>query len=205
MRRKGTVGVALGVLLTIGLLPFADGELSGIAGASHVRPNVVVVMTDDQTVESMRAMPQSRALLGDRGTTFANSFVNFPLCCPSRATLFTGQYAHNHGVVSGFGFEDLDPSNTLPLWLRDAGYTTAHVGKYLNGYGHKDPNLVPPGWSEWYGIVPPDQAVYEYDVNENGDLVHYGSAPEDFKGDVITGKAVDFISRRAPAPGPLLL
>ena len=205
MRRIGTVGIALVVLLTIGLLPLADDELSGVAGASHLRPNVVVVMTDDQTVESMRAMPQTRALLGDRGTTFANSFVNFPLCCPSRSTLLTGQYAHNHGVLTGKGFEDLDSSNTLPLWLADAGYATAHVGKYVNGYGQRDPDLVPAGWSEWYGILPEDQAVYEYELNENGGLVHYGSAPEDFKGDVLTAKAVDFISRRAPAPEPFFL
>jgi N-acetylglucosamine-6-sulfatase len=166
------------------------------------------VMTDDQTVEDMRVMSQTKALLGDKGTTFENSFVNFPLCCPSRATLFTGQYAHNHGVLSGRGFKDLDSSNTLPVWLRDAGYTTAHVGKYLNGYGDENQGgrmLVPPGWSEWYATLPDAQAVYDYDLNENGNVVHYGTAAEDFKGDVITDKALDFIGRNAAAESPFFL
>ena len=68
------------------------------AAAAEARPNVVVVMTDDQDFRSMGAMPQTRRLIAKRGTTFATSVVSFPLCCPSRATYMTGQYAHNHGV-----------------------------------------------------------------------------------------------------------
>ena len=84
-------------------------------------PNIVMVMTDDQTVEMMRFMTRTKALLGDEGTTFTNSFVNFPLCCPSRATYLTGQYSHNHGVRSNDapdgGYHKLDHTNTLPVWL----------------------------------------------------------------------------------------
>ena len=116
----------------------------GIASCEpRPKPNIVLVMTDDQTLEAMRFLPKTRALLGDQGTTFTNSFVNFPLCCPSRATLLTGQYMHNHGVQGNNpptgGYSRLDHTNTLPVWLRDAGYATAHVGKYLNGYGAADP------------------------------------------------------------------
>src|SRR5918992_2541217 len=152
MRRIAVgIGVAGACLLTVGPWSFPD-DGPGVADASHVRPNVLVVMTDDQSVANMQAMPQTKALIGGQGTTFENSFVNFPLCCPSRSTFLTGQYAHNHGVVTGSGFKDLDSSNTLPIWLRDAGYTTAHIGKYLNGYGdptHGGRLLVPQGWSEW--------------------------------------------------------
>jgi N-acetylglucosamine-6-sulfatase len=70
------------------------------AGAAAERPNVLVVMTDDQTVESLRVMPNVQALLSARGATFENSFVTYSLCCPSRATFLTGQYPHNHGVRS---------------------------------------------------------------------------------------------------------
>jgi N-acetylglucosamine-6-sulfatase len=209
MRRSSiSLGIALALLAALALSLAAGGQLTESAGASHTRPNVIVVMTDDQTVADMRVMSQTKALIGDQGTTFENNFVNFPLCCPSRATLFTGQYAHNHGVLNGRGFVDLDSSNTLPLWLQNAGYNTAHVGKYLNGYGDVQQGgreLVPPGWSEWYATLPDDQAVYDYDLNENGSVVHYGSNEADFKGDVITDKALDFIGRRAPASAPFFL
>ncbi len=75
-------------------------SLGGNAAAAHARPNIVVIMTDDQTVESMRVMDNVKALIGAKGATFKNSFVNYSLCCPSRATFLTGQYAHNHGVLS---------------------------------------------------------------------------------------------------------
>lgn len=201
------LGAVSSLFVTLIAWPLLGSEPQ-VAEASHAQPNVVVVMTDDQTVDDMDVMSKTKSLIGERGTTFTNSFVNFPLCCPSRATFLTGQYAHNHGVRSGSGFGDLDSSNTLPIWLRDAGYTTGHVGKYVNGYGSPKeggPDLVPSGWSEWYGIIPPDQQVYDYDLNENGALEHYGSAPSDFKGDVITGKAVDFIGRNAPSAAPFFL
>ena len=106
-------------------------------------------MTDDQTVESLRVMTNVRRLLADRGATFGSSFVTYALCCPSRATFLTGQYAHNHGVLGNRppegGYAKLDHTNTLPVWLQDAGYYTAHLGKYLNGYGRPDPTEIPPG------------------------------------------------------------
>jgi N-acetylglucosamine-6-sulfatase len=174
------------------------------AAAPQTRPNVVVIESDDQTVESLRVMEHVRTLLGDEGATFRNSFVNFPLCCPSRATFLTGQYAHNHGV-GGQGFEKFQASyqaNNLAVWLKKAGYSTAMFGKYLNGYGVNDPTLVPSGWSEFYAAIPPDQRVYGYDLNENGKPVHYGSAEGEFKQDVLTDKAVDYVNRSAPLVKP---
>ena len=93
-------------------------------------------MTDDQTLASLGAatMPSTLESIGAGGTEFTNAVVTTPLCCPSRATMLTGQYAHNHAQHPGY--EDLrDKRNTLPVWLHRAGYVTAHVGKYLNGYG----------------------------------------------------------------------
>ena len=105
---------------------------------------MVVIETDDQTVESMRVMDNVNSLIGDQGATFKNSFVNYSLCCPSRATFLTGQYAHNHGVLGntppngGFDrFEALHGDNNLAVWLQDAGYYTAMIGKYLNGYANQ--------------------------------------------------------------------
>ena len=137
-------------------------------------------MTDDQTEEQMRALCRVRRLIGRRGTTFTRNFASFPLCCPSRATYLTGQYPQNNGVRGNLppegGFYKLDSSNTLPVWMRSAGYATAHVGKYLNGYGTRDPRQVPAGWQEWYGLVDPSTYNFRnYCLNENGTLRVYGT------------------------------
>ena len=97
----------------------------GQAAAAQARPNIVVIETDDQTLESMRVMDNVNSLIGDQGATFKNSFVNYSLCCPSRATFLTGQYMHNHRVFGnkapngGFDrFQDLHGNNNLAVWLR---------------------------------------------------------------------------------------
>ena len=117
---------------------------------------------------------------------------------------------HNHGVLGntppngGFGrFQALHGDNNLAVWLQDAGYYTALIGKYLNGYSNNPP--VPPGWSEWHAAAPDTQEVYDYTLNENGTLVHYGQNPADFKQDVLTRKAVGFVNRRAPKAQPFFL
>ena len=118
--------------LAIGSLLFCVAAVTaGAAAAPHraaappVRPNVVVLMTDDQALESMRVMPNVESLLARRGTSFTNSFVSFPLCCPSRATFLTGQYATTTACSptpppSG-GYERLDSSNTLPVGFSGPG------------------------------------------------------------------------------------
>jgi arylsulfatase A-like enzyme len=199
--------LALGALV-IALLVWTG---PGPASAASSRPNVLVIMSDDQTLDSMRYMPQTEARLGERGTTFSQFVDNYSLCCPSRSTLLTGQYAHNHGVLGNSpplgGFDKLDSTNTLPVWLQRAGYYTGLIGKYLNGYEpHRtdNPPLVPPGYSEWQGTTK-TYSFYNWEMNENGVLVPYGTDPEDYDSDVFTAKAVDFIERRAPATQPFFL
>jgi arylsulfatase A-like enzyme len=155
-------------------------------------------------------MSNVNTLLGDQGATFERSFVNYSLCCPSRATFLTGQYMHNHGVLGnqapngGFNrFQDLHGRNNLAVWLRRAGYHTAMIGKYLNGYSNNP--RVPFGWADWQAVAPDTQKVYDYTLNDNGTLVHYGTRPADFKQDVLTGRAVDLIDRRAPRERPFFL
>ena len=152
-------------------------------------------MTDDQE-NSLVGMRSVAKRLGAAGTTFANSYVSLPLCCPSRATFLTGQYAHNHGVLFNFGpgtqtgYQFLDHASTLPVWLRRAKYKTALVGKYLNGYGiddgiaerTADAREIPPGWTEWYALtggsrpVPlPLQAE-----RERQDVRFYGDGPVNY-------------------------
>ncbi len=170
-------------------------------------------MSDDQTAASMRFMPEVRRRIGDRGTTFRNSFTNWPLCCPSRATFMTGQYATNHRVSGNNppdgGYEkyrQLHLNDNIATWVGDENYYVGHVGKYLNGYPlDAFPVEVPPGYDEWYANAGKGQSVYDYPLNENGELVEYGTRVGDFKGDVLTDFAVDFIDRRAPRRKPFFL
>jgi arylsulfatase A-like enzyme len=207
-----TVGRVLIASAVVAATGVSAGSLAAEHGASAApaRPNIVLLMTDDQTVESLRVMPNVKRVLADRGTTFDNSFVSFSLCCPSRATLLTGQYAHNHGVLSnqppGGGYEKLDGSHTLPVWLRNAGYYTAHLGKYLNGYGKADPSEIPPGWSEWRGSVDPSTyQFYGYTLNEGGTLTKFGSDSSSYQTDVYARKAVEMVRRRAASDTPFFL
>src|SRR5688500_201348 len=102
------------------------------------QPNIVLFTSDDQPLASFSEewMPNTFRELVGRGTFFSDAVVNEPLCCPSRATLLTGQYGHNHGILTNTtGYPALvDPRNVLPAWLRRAGYRTGHFGKWLHGY-----------------------------------------------------------------------
>jgi len=187
--------------------------LSAVAVASArtdarraARPNVVVIMTDDQTVESMRVMKNVRKLLTERGTTFDNNFTSFPLCCPSRSTFLTGQYAHNHHVLGNNlanGLVNLDQTNTLPVWLTAAGYHTTFIGKYLNEYRTVDGRKIPPGWTEWYAGLT--LAYFNHTMNRNGKVVRYGSREQDYQTDVYTRTAVSAIDSAKDDPRPLFM
>ena len=205
-----SVLVASALGWAFGFTPGSPHATFGQATVGQETPNVVVIESDDQTLESLRVMSNVKSLIGDQGATFTNSFVNLSLCCPSRATFLTGQYAHNHQVMDnappagGFRrFDDLHGDNNLAVWLQDAGYYTGMIGKYLNGYSNNPP--VPAGWSEWLAAAPDTQDVYDYALNENGTPVHYGDKPADFKQDVFSRKAVGFINRRAPQEQPFFL
>jgi N-acetylglucosamine-6-sulfatase len=219
-----------GALLLAGLLSAAvalapsGSEAKKRPAAKQKRPNIVLIMDDDQSAEQQRFLTKTNAAIGSHGVTFDNSFVNYSLCCPSRSTLLTGQYAHNHGVrgnqAPSGGYSRLAPTlgNTLPVWLQRAGYYTGHVGKFLNGYGRDGPDSdVPLGWNEWYGSLDdPDgftggtYTAYGYTLNENGRIVHYGSTPDTvdpatYQTDVYSQKAADFIRRQAPSKKPFYL
>jgi arylsulfatase A-like enzyme len=146
-------------------------------------------MADDQRLDDLRAMTKTKALIG-AGTTFSNNYVSFPVGAPSQATYLTGQYPHNHGVFStkspNGGYTKLDHTNTLPVWLQEAGYFTSHIGKYLNEYGIDNPAEVPPGWSHWQGLVGNSTyKFYGYTINDNGILTTYGNSESDYQTDLL--------------------
>lgn len=178
-------------------------------------PNIIVVMSDDQAPEMMRALPTVQREIGKRGATFTNAFASFPLCCPARATFLTGEYAHNHGTKgnnrrSGGGYQAmLDKDRNLAAWLQADGYETAFAGKWLNGV--RTPHHAPPGWDRWSGLVGEGgeglSSFYDFDIFEpDGSPAHYGTATRDYQTDVLTRDyALPFIDEQAAVPGPYFL
>jgi N-acetylglucosamine-6-sulfatase len=190
-------------------------------------PDIVVLMVDDLDRRSLQElldaglMPEFQSLFAERGVQFSDSFVTTPVCCPSRATYLTGQYAHNHGVTVNYTLYDvhdaaprgvtvtedgpisipvqagrllggavglLNDADTLATRLSSGGYATIHVGKYLNGYGQLPdyadvspafvPEYVPPGWTQWHGLIDPGTyCVYDYAINHNGIVREYRLPP----------------------------
>jgi N-acetylglucosamine-6-sulfatase len=176
-----------------GFLPASSDRFEpAIAG---VRPNVVIVITDDQRADQLARMPVTNTELVGKGVKFDRAFASHPLCCPSRTSILRGQYAHTTGIYTnggslggwaGFRDRGLEQS-TLATWLDDAGYETALVGKYLNGYSAST-NYVPPGWDFWRG----------------GEPNHYVGGAGVYQTDLITRYADQFI-RGTPSLTPLFL
>ena len=183
------------------------------------RPNIIFILTDDLDIEYpdgswIEHFPRLKALLADRGTTFKNFFVSLSLCCPSRSSMLRGQYAHNTQIFTntapGGGFQKAHDEGlenaTSAIWLHDAGYRTILIGKYLNGYpGNLGAKYIAPGWDEWFSGEKNQYNQFNYTANDNGQIVSYGNAPEDYEQDVFRGKAVDFIRRVAQDGQPFFM
>jgi arylsulfatase A-like enzyme len=203
--------VALAAAAGVGLLAAAAGVgLLAAPATAATKPNVVMVVTDDQRLDEFdkRTMPATKKLIADQGTVFTDAIIPTPTCCPSRASMLTGQYGHNNGVLANApGYRALeDPENTLPVWLQDAGYRTAHLGKYLNGYGGvADPDTeVAPGWDHWYTLMTPRQ-YYGYNLGVDGDKQRYGNKESDYLTRVLNRRATHLIRRFAGKPDPFYI
>jgi N-acetylglucosamine-6-sulfatase len=218
---RGRLGAAgsLALALVIGAavcLPgcgSSQGDRDGGARleANDHRPNIVLIQTDDQTASQFtrEVMPRTFQLLVDKGTRFLRYFATTAECCPSRASLLTGQYAHNHGVTSNqVGYAGLKSKHeVLPVWLRDSGYRTIEVGaKYLNGYKQFAGKAtdVAPGWTNWFTILS-HTSYYDYRLSSNGRHEKRGDRPRDYIGRVMARKAARQIRRYAPSDRPFYL
>jgi N-acetylglucosamine-6-sulfatase len=208
--------LALIVVASCTQLPFqlvGAGAATAPAGTKHAafpRPNIVFVLTDDLSENLVAQMPQVLSL-ERAGASFSHYDVVDSLCCPSRTAIFTGEYPHDDGVYSnggpfgGYGaFQaNHDAKHCFVRDLRKAGYTTAFMGKYLNGY--KASNAVPAGWDVWDGVNKGGYAEYDYRVNTDGHAVQFGSSPSDYLTDVLSHKAGAFITSTAKTRRPFFL
>jgi N-acetylglucosamine-6-sulfatase len=194
---------ALAALTLTALLSIGTGARQPAAAAPPA-PNIVLLLLDDARLDDLSAAPSIQRRVAERGATVRNFYSSFPLCCPARATLLTGQYPHNHRVLGNFapqgGFTKFRDSSTLATWLNPS-YRTGLIGKYLNEY--KTP-YVPPGWDEW--MVP--NAMYNYTHDkwfiDNGRGGSVKSIPG-YQTDTIGSLASSFVTRNAPAAEPYFL
>ena len=155
------------VLVTLVSLFFGLGltgsyQQGSLAQTAALKPNIIFILTDDMRKDDLNNtyMPQTTTQLVTKGRSFKNAFVSTPLCCPSRATILRGQYAHNTKVWFNNNVFDPDPNvrdggwlgyngngyedDNVATHLKAAGYTTGLFGKYLNGYSAST-NEKPPG------------------------------------------------------------
>jgi arylsulfatase A-like enzyme len=181
------------------------------------RPNIVYVLTDDLSQDLVRYMPQVQAL-AQRGLTFNNFFTSDSLCCPARSSIFTGNYPHDTGVFTNVGsdggitafYNRNNEQNSFNVYLQQAGYRTAMMGKYLNGYlqgPRRSPvpsTYVPPGWNQW-DVGGYAYSEYDYQLNQNGRLRSYGDRPRDYLTDVLARKGTQFIDRASASAKPFFL
>ncbi|XP_044136420.1 N-acetylglucosamine-6-sulfatase [Bufo gargarizans] len=179
------------------------------AGESR-RPNVVLILTDDQDVSlgGMTPLTKTKALIADLGVTFTNAYVGSALCCPSRASILSGRYPHNHHVVnntiegncSSKAWQKAQEPYTFPALLHSSGYQTFFAGKYLNQYGSEDAGgigHIPPGWSYWFALEK-NSKYYNYTLSENGRARNYGqNYSVDYLTDVLANISLDFLNYKS--------
>jgi arylsulfatase A-like enzyme len=178
-----------------------------------LQPDIVLIVADDQRGDTLDAthsltsapvMPQLDALLTKRGVLFSNFYVSTPICFPSRASIFTGRYSHNHGVFSNSDpASDLVDTATIATALQGAGYRTAMLGKYINNYSAlgSSPWYVPPGWTQWRAF-PGQGQYFSFSLVERAgpgpDAVETVYGASDYSTDILATKAAAFIRETAP-------
>ncbi|XP_066996820.2 N-acetylglucosamine-6-sulfatase [Anabrus simplex] len=194
------------ITLACYLLHFTEGQMSD--------SNIVLFLTDDQdlVLGGLTPMVKTQKLIADVGATFTNAFVTTPICCPSRSSILTGLYLHNHGTVnnsvdggcSSPSWQQKHETQTFAAHLHENGYTTFYAGKYLNQYGKHGaggPEHVPPGWDWWIGLVG-NSRYYNYTLSVNGTARRYSS---DYLTDVIRDYSLDFLRQKRVMKGKFLM
>ena len=205
MRQRWSV--VWSVLLVIATTVVGVGRGARLSAAAP-RPNILVVLTDDQRYDQLATMPTVRSRVADLGLSAARAFASNPLCAPSRASLLTGRYAHATGIyangdgTSSGGFPDFDDRSTVATWLHQGGYRTGLFGKYMNHY--ERPRYVPPGWDRWVALAAPNSIYFDYTMSIDGHARHFGTKPRAYLTDVIGRYASAFVRNSGDAR-PLFL
>jgi N-acetylglucosamine-6-sulfatase len=181
-------------------------------------PDVLLIVTDDQRPQTVEWMRVVRNRLIANGRDFPNGMIPTSVCCPSRASLLTGLFAHSTGVWSNGNSDDIPNTGgwrvfhergmeqrTLATWLQSVGFRTVLVGKYLNGFDDSPASYVPPGWSAWHSFSVANGAYFDYTLRHtDGSETSHGTDRADYSTDVLRALAVREILR-TPTRTPLFL
>jgi N-acetylglucosamine-6-sulfatase len=200
-------GLATFVLVLAAALAATTGAPAA-AQESSTKLNFVYILADDMRKDDLAYMPKTRNLLGSQGLTFENAYVSLGTCCPSRASVLTGMYTHNHevwhntngpnGGSEGFRTQGHERDN-MATRMRAAGYRTGLFGKYLNGYHG---SRVPDGWSDWFAK---SKGFYlNWYANDNGVTRHYGRDKSDYQTDVLSRQTLQFIDQSVKTGKPFM-
>ncbi len=202
----------LAFLAFLSLLMLVSVGVNGVTASAPInnsadKPSIVLILTDDQRWDTLWAMPVVQSELVAKGINFTNGFVVNSLCCPSRASILTGQYSHSTGVYRNApphgGFESFADKSTIATWLQKAGYKTSFIGKYLNGYYFNDQRqYIPPGWDNWVSFASREAGYIGYNLVINGETHYFGRGEEDYSTDVLANEAVSFITQ---TKGPIFV
>ncbi|MGH2736240.1 MAG: sulfatase family protein [Actinomycetota bacterium] len=158
--------VAAGSAVSIpGPHPRAEAQTT----TTETRPNILVIVTDDQRADTLDVMPRTRRIFGRNGVSYSQAYASTPLCCPFRASTMTGQYAHNSGVKTQVNSNSLRQEQTIQYYLDQAGYNTAMAGKFLNNWAVTNE---PSYFDRWAMMRTPviDGGYYRANYNVDGDV-----------------------------------
>lgn len=176
--------VSIGALGTLLVLVGAAYPIRSAGAQAGNPPNVLIILTDDQRpTDTLEFMPKTMQAFGQGGTQYTNAYATNPVCCPARATIMTGQFAHNNQVRTNRDGELLNQQTTIQRYLQDRGYTTAMLGKYLNGWPVAND---PPFFDEWY-TMDPEFCTTQF--NDNGSV----STKAGYTTDLLADRAEDLI------------
>jgi arylsulfatase A-like enzyme len=198
-------------------VPSAPGAPARTGAAVAARPNIIVILTDDQESSSLQYMPNTLSLLVAKGASFNHFFLNDPICCPSRSTIFLGEYRQNHRLETdpdGCGFRFFADGNhrrALGKLFKDAGYRTSYLGKFLNSHdaylervdaaGGDDHLLL--GWDDYHLVIK--RGFYGFSLHENGRIREVPAEGGEYQTDLLSRLAVQFITGSVAEQSPFLV
>jgi N-acetylglucosamine-6-sulfatase len=219
--RAAGLALVAALAIAVAVSSVAGGSTPRSAPAAKPKPNFVFVLTDDLSLNLLRYLPQVQKMKA-QGTSFSRYFVTDSLCCPSRSTIFAGRYPHSTHVINntppfgGFGvFHGKGQENdTYATSMNKAGYDTAMMGKYLNGYKPRGKvngaaKYVPPGWDVW-SVAGNGYPEFNYnflnkDYGRAPTVIHHGNTPADYLTDAMSQRAQTFIRQARDRKHPFML